>query len=174
VNEVALLAAADEAFGVAFELVPDVADLGGFFVADGIVEGGLADGGQEIGELLDDFLGGGHDLKTFAAVARWVFDKNAPGFHAEPLEDLVVLSEAVELQDAVQGIGGATAFFIIGLGPFIDERERDAHLGSDFLGVAFFESAADDFVGFHNNLSSSQSSRHLASLSLAQRDLKKS
>ena len=47
--EVAILAAADEAFGEAFQLVPLAADFFGLFVGDGVIGGGLADGGEEFG-----------------------------------------------------------------------------------------------------------------------------
>ena len=149
-GEVALFTAANEAFGVAFEFVPDVTNGRGFFFGDGVVESGVADGGEEVGELLDDFLGGGHDLEAFATVAGGIFDEDAAAFEAEPLEDVIFLGEFVELEDAVQGIRGAAAGFVIGLGPFVDEGKRDAEFGGDFFRVALGERLTDDFVGFHD------------------------
>lgn len=65
--EVAFLAAADEAFGIALEFIPVHADVFGFVTVDGVVEGGLGDAGEEDGELRYDLVGGGEVFEAFFA-----------------------------------------------------------------------------------------------------------
>jgi hypothetical protein len=79
----------------------------------------------------------------------WVFDEEAAGAFANPLDEAKVVGAADEGFDAVEGIGGAAAAGFVGLGPFINEGLGEAHVGGDLLDVTFFENFTKKFVGLH-------------------------
>ena len=56
--EIPLLAGADEAFRGGFQVVPAKADAFSFLGVDGPVAGRRRDGFEQVGELLDDRIGG--------------------------------------------------------------------------------------------------------------------
>src|SRR5690606_21836776 len=75
--EVSFLTATDEAFGVAFEFVPALADFFRLLGADGMVDGRVGDLLEKGGELADDFVGRGQDLETFLAATLGIADEVA-------------------------------------------------------------------------------------------------
>ena len=58
-GEGALFAGEDEGFGDGFELFPALADHRGLGGGDLVVGGGGGDGGEEVGEVLDNLVEGG-------------------------------------------------------------------------------------------------------------------
>jgi hypothetical protein len=149
--EIAFFAAGDEALGMHFQAVPDFADLFRFIFGDAVIDDGLGDFGEEVGELLDDFVGGGDDFETVGAKAAGVSDEEAAGPLAEPLVDIGLPGEFHEFVDAVERVATAAAFaFLGGLGPLVDEGEGEMEFGGDFFGAGSFERFFDDFVGFHD------------------------
>lgn len=82
-------------------------------------------------------------------VVFWVFDEEAAGAFANPLDEAEVVGAFDEGFDAVERVGGAAAAGFVGLGPFINERLGKAHVGGDLLDVALFENFTKKFVGLH-------------------------
>ena len=87
--EVAFFAAGDEAFGDGFQLFPAGANLAGFGVGDLVVGGGGGDDLQEVGEFLDDLVGGRDEEGGVGRVLR-VEDEETAGALADPLDEPVV------------------------------------------------------------------------------------
>src|SRR5690349_2056116 len=82
-------------------------------------------------------------------VVFWVFDEEAAGAFANPLDEAEVVGAFDEGFDAVERVGSAAAAGFVGLGPFVNERLGKAHVGGDLLDVTFFENFAKKFVGLH-------------------------
>ena len=144
-----MFAAVDEVFGDAFEFFPAGADGGGFLFGDFVVGGGDGDDAEEVGEFLDNHVGGGNEEIGMGPGVFWVFDEEAAGAFANPLDEAKVVGAFDEGFDAVEGVGGAAAAGFISLSPFVDEGLGEAHVGGDLLDVTFFENFAKKFVGLH-------------------------
>src|SRR5262249_51651310 len=82
-TKVAFFAAGDKAFGDAFQLLPAGADVTGFLGGDLVIGDGLGDDGQQIGEFLDDLVGGGDEEIGVRMVGLGVLDEKAAGALAD-------------------------------------------------------------------------------------------
>lgn len=148
--EIALFAALDEAFGHGFQLLPACADVVCFSSRDLVVGDGGGDDSKEVGEFLDNFVGGGDQKFGMGIVGLRIFNEETAGALANPLDETRVAAATLKGVNAIEGIDGATASGCVGrLGPFVDHGEREAQLGGNLLGAAFLENFAQEFVRLH-------------------------
>jgi hypothetical protein len=148
-GEIPFFAAADEALGGALEFFPSGADFFGFLGGDPVIRCGGGDDGEEIGEFLDDLVRGWDEKMGVGPLGGWILDKESAGAFADPLDQAFVLGGIDECFDPVEGVGGAAAVAIAGLGPFIDHGEGEVEVGGDLLDAAFGEHFTQQFVGIH-------------------------
>src|SRR5207245_2522736 len=118
------------AFSDGFQLFPAGANLAGFGVGDLVVGGGGGDDLQEVGEFLDDLVGGRDEEGGVGRVLR-VEDEEAAGALADPLDEPGVAGAPVQRLDAVERVLDA-AFVVRGLGPLVDHRGGEVEVGGNF------------------------------------------
>ncbi len=112
-----------------------------------IVSCGDGDDREQVGEFLDDFVGGGNEEGRVRFVAFRVEDEKASGALADPLHQTSVVGAAQQCFDTVERIGAAAAGGNVGwLGPFVNHRQRETEVGRNLLGAALLENLAQDFV----------------------------
>ena len=141
--KIPLLAALNKSLGDGFQFFPASADVGGLGDGDLIVSDGAGNDSEEVGEFLDDFVGGGDEKLGMIVVRLGVLDKETIGAMANPLDDARIGAAFNQGLDAVEGIGGAAAVRRLGrLGPFVNHGKRQAQLGGDLLGAAFLQNFA--------------------------------
>jgi hypothetical protein len=151
VAEVAFFAATDETFGDGLEIFPTGADASGFVLGDMVVGSGAGDDGEEIGEVLNDLVGGRDEGMRVGPVGFRVIDEEAAGTFAEPLNDAEIACAMEEGLDAVEWIGRPAACGVVGFGPFVDEGKGQAELGGDLFGAGFGEDVTQQFMGLHGS-----------------------
>src|SRR5208282_5890595 len=148
--EISLLAAGHKTFRDRLQFLPACADLFGLCRGDLAVGGGGGDDGEEVGEFLDDLVGGRNQKMRMRRVLG-VEDEKAAGTLANPLDKPVVAGALQQRFDAVERVAGAAAGGVVRrLGPFIDHRKRQAEIGGDLFGGFFVENLAQQFIGMHD------------------------
>ena len=148
--EITVLAALNEAFCDRFQFFPTAADVGGLFAGDLVVGNGFGDHGEQVGEFLDDFVGGGDEEFRMRVIGLGVLDEETAGTLADPLDETGIAGDAVERFDAVERVDGATAGGRVGrFSPFVDHGEGQAQLGSDGFGAAFLKHFPQQFMRLH-------------------------
>src|SRR5436190_15913285 len=147
--EIAFFAAAHETFGDRLQLFPACADGFSFLPGDMIVCRGGCNDRQQVGEFLNDLVGGGHEMNRMRPGRLGISDEEPAGPFTNPVHNAGVVGAADQRFDAVQRIGRAAASAIVRLGPFVDHRERQAELSGDLFGAAFLENFLEHFMRFH-------------------------
>ena len=149
VVKIALFAAGYKAFRYCFQLLPTRANLFGFRCRNLVIRGGGGDDVQQVGEFLDNLVGGGNEVMRMRDVL-WILNKETAGALAYPLDQPVVASAGEEGFNTIKRIAGAAAGSMIWrLSPFIDHGERESEVGGDLFGRLFLENLAQQFVGLH-------------------------
>lgn len=146
--EIAVFAGTDKAFGGGLQVIPPEPDAFRFLLTDGSVTGGRGDGFQEIGELLDDGIGGRSDVAVAFVDHFGIFHEEPAGLLAKPLDDAAVPGQPDQFRGAVEWVFAAAALaFLLGrLGPFVNKREGDAEFAGNLFGTGLLEGVAEDFV----------------------------
>jgi len=121
--EVALLAAADEALGVALEFVPAIPDGLSFIGSDGMIESRLGDVAEQPGELINNFAGGGEDVEAFPGRTVGIVHEVAVTFLAKPLHDAGVFGQTDDFEEAIEGITASATGIRLLLGPLVYKGE---------------------------------------------------
>ena len=136
--EIAFFAAGDEAFGDGFQFLPAVTDLFGLGGSDLIIRRGGGDDLEQVGEFLDDLVGGGNEEMGMRCVLG-IIDKKATGTLAEPLDEAMILGALKEGLDSVERVFHSGAAFAGRLGPFVDHGGGEFQVGGNLLGRLFLK-----------------------------------
>jgi hypothetical protein len=149
VTEISLFAAGYKTFRHRFQFLPPGANFPGFGLGDLIVVSGHGDDVEQVGEFLDDLIGGWNQEMRMRRVLR-IKDEKAAGALANPLDEPVVPGALEQRLDAVEGIAGAAAGGVVRrFGPFVNHGKRQAEVGGDLFGSLFIEDLVQQFVGMH-------------------------
>ena len=149
-TKISLLATRHKTFRHRFQFLPAGADLFGLRRSDLAVGGGGGDDGEEVGEFLDDLVGGRDEEMRMRRVLG-VDDEKAAGALANPLDVPVVAGAGQQRLDAVERVAGAAARGVVRrFGPFVNHGKRQAEVGGDLFGGLFVENLAQQFVGVHD------------------------
>lgn len=117
-----------------------------------IVRSRAGNNGQQIGEFLDNLVGGGNEEIGMSIVAFRIADEEPAALLANPLHKPLVVGALEQRFDAIERIGSAAAGNILGrLRPLIDHGERQIEIGGDLLGAGFVEHLAQQLVGMHES-----------------------
>lgn len=143
--EIAFFATGHEALGDGFEFLPAVADLFGFGGSDLIIRRGARDNLKQVGEFLDDLVGGGNQEMGVRCVSG-IEDKKTAGTLAEPLDEAMVLGALEEGFDAVERVLNILAALGWRLGPLVDHGGGKFQVGGDLLGRLFLEDLSEQFM----------------------------
>lgn len=114
-GKVPFLAEANKSLGKALELIPHTADVFGFIRCDEVVRCRFTDGGEQASKLLYDFLRCRHELHASWGVTARILYKDTIRLVTEPLKDLRVTSDFVELSYAIEWICRAAALLFVRL-----------------------------------------------------------
>lgn len=139
----------DESLGDGFQLLPAFADALGLLFIDMMIAGGPGYHGKKIGKFLHHLVGGRNEIVGVSPVLFGVLDEETTGPFAYPLHQSWILSGLEQGFDAVERIGGTTAAFCGGFGPFVDHGQGEAHVIGDLFWVALVKDLAQQFVGLH-------------------------
>ena len=150
VIEISLFAARDKTFRHRFQFLPAGADLFGFRRRNLVIGGGGGDDVQEVGEFLDDLVGGGNQVMRMRRILRVDDEKTACAL-ANPLDEPVITGAGEQSLDAVERVAGAAARGVIRrFSPFINHGKRQAELGGDLFGRLFLKYLVQQLVGLHS------------------------
>ena len=115
--KVSLLAASHKTFRNRFQLLPPRANLFRFGAGDFVVRRRGGDDGEQVGEFLNNLVGGRNEKMRVRRVLR-VHDEKPAGALADPLDEALVASALDERLNAVKRV----ADIGIRLGPFVNHR----------------------------------------------------
>jgi len=150
VVKISLFARGHKAFGDGFKFLPTGADLFGLAIGDLVVVRSLGDNVEEVGEFLDNLVGGGNQVMRLRNVLG-VLNKKAAGALANPLGNPMIAGALEQCFNAVKRVGNAAATGVFGrLGPFINHRNRQADVLGDLLGRLRLKNLTQQFVGLHD------------------------
>src|SRR5689334_19643205 len=148
--EVTFLAAMHETLGHGLQFLPTGTDLLRFIGRDVIVGGGAGNHGQQVGELLDDFVRRWNQEVRVRVVSSWVADEEPAALLANPLDEALIVGAPEQGFDAVERIGRATAGGVVRrFGPLVNHGERKVEIGGDLLGAGFLKDLSQQLVGMH-------------------------
>jgi len=149
VTEISLLAAGDKTFRHRFQFLPPRAYFFGLRLRDLFIGGGGGDDVEQVGEFLDDLIGGRNQKMRMRRMLR-VLNEKTPGTLANPLDEPVVAGALEQRFNAVERIAGAAARGVVRrLGPFINHGKGQAEVGGDLFGGLLVEDLAQQFIGMH-------------------------
>lgn len=149
VVKIALFAAGYKAFRYCFQFLPARANLFRFRRRNLVIGGGGGDDVQQVGEFLDNLVGGGNEVMRMRDVL-WILNKETAGALAYPLDQPVVAGAGQQGFNAVERVAGAAAGSMIWrFSPFIDHGQRQAEVGGDLFRRLFLENLAQQFIGLH-------------------------
>ena len=89
-RKVAALAASDEILSDRLELFPALADFSRFLRRDLVVVRGSGDDRQQIGEFLDDFVGGRNEKRRMRFIRFGIENEEATATLTNPLDEAFV------------------------------------------------------------------------------------
>ena len=149
--KITILAAANESLRKSLEPVPHQSDLRRFPGGDVIVLCRSRNRVEQPGELLHNRVGRRNDLIRLRSGRLRITDKVATGLLAKPFHDTHVMRKSNEIFNPIEGIPAPGACSIVGLRPFVYERERHSQGGGNLLrtGARTFERLFENFVGLH-------------------------
>src|SRR2546423_2140000 len=116
-------------------------------MGDLIVGGGGGNHRQQIGKLLNNFIGRWDQVRGMWLVGLGIENEEATCALTNPLDQPPVVRAVEQGFDAIERIGASAAGSDVRrLGPLINHRKGKAEFGGDLLGTALLENFAQDFV----------------------------
>jgi len=138
-----------ETFGHALELFPACANFLRFVLRDDAVRRGLRDRRQHIREFLHNIIGHRNQRPARRKILGIAYIETARLF-TDPLRDSRVLRDSDEMAHALERAARAASTVVFGrLRPFVDQRERQAHIGRDLFGAGPLQYFPHHLVRFH-------------------------